>query len=112
MTSSKWLPFIALLCSIVVPLEGQANDWLSVEELAPGTPISVVTRGRRGCEVVRVTDSELICDRSIGEAHRTFVLARGEVLEVRLEEPEHNQMIAGAITGVVVGGLYRRRPSE
>jgi uncharacterized protein YcfJ len=52
-----------------------------------------------------VTDSELICDRNIGEVHRTLVFARGQVREVRLEEPEHNRMIAGVIIGAAVGGL-------
>ncbi len=105
MTSPKWLAAIPALCCLIGPLQGQTSDWRSVENLAPGTSISVVQRGRQGCELLKVTDSELACDREVGEVHRRLVFARAQVREVRLEEPEHDRMITGAIVGAVVGGL-------
>jgi outer membrane lipoprotein SlyB len=105
MTTVKWLSIMASLCSAFLPLHAQTSDWSAVEKIPPGTSISVVKRVRQGCELAKVTDSELACDRQIGEVERRLVFARGEVQEVRLEEPEHNRMIAGAIIGGVVGGL-------
>lgn len=37
--------------------------------------------------------------------NREYEFTREQVREVRLEEPEQNRMIAGAIIGGVVGGL-------
>jgi hypothetical protein len=105
MAPLKWLSAIAGFCSIILPLQGQANDWRSLEKLAPGTSISVVKQGRQGCELRRVTDSQLACDRHIGEVDRTVVFARDQVREVRFEEPEHNRMITGAIIGAAAGAL-------
>jgi hypothetical protein len=109
MTPLKWLPAMVGLCSVILPLQGQTNDWLSVEKLARGTSISVVRHSRhdwrRDCELVKVTDSELACYYWIGRTDRTLVLARDQVREVRLEEPENNRMITGAIIGAAVGGL-------
>ena len=98
------------MCSIVAPLRAQTSDWRSVEELAPGTPISVVAKfrrgtGRHGCELVRVTDWELVCDRDIGGDIRRLIFAPEKVREVRLEIPEDNRMIRGAFIGGVIGSL-------
>ncbi len=101
----RWAAVITGLYSLVLPMEAQTNQWRDVEMLKPGTPISVVKRARQGCELVRVTDFELTCDREIGEVTRRLVFVRDEVREVRLEMPEDNKMIAGAIAGGVVGGL-------
>ena len=86
-------------------MQAQTNQWRDVEMLLPGTPISVVKRARQGCELVKVTDLELTCDRDIGQAIRRLVFARDQVQEVRLEEPEHNNMIVGAIAGGAAGGI-------
>ncbi len=87
------------------PVRAQSSDWNSVEHLAPATSISVVKRGRQGCEVVQVTDAQLTCDRRIGGIDRTLTFERSDVREVRLELPSHNHMIVGAIIGAAVGGL-------
>jgi uncharacterized protein YcfJ len=86
-------------------MRAQTNQWRDVEKLWPGTPISVVNRLRQDCELVKVTDLELICDEEIGRETRRRVFVRDKVQEVRLEMPEDNKMIAGAIAGGVVGGL-------
>jgi len=101
----RWAGVIAGLCSLVLPTRAQTNQWRDVEKLAPGTPISVVKRARQGCELVKVTDLELTCDKDIGQVTRRLVFVRDKVREVRLEMPEHNKMIVGAIAGAAVGGL-------
>ncbi|MBV9301215.1 MAG: hypothetical protein JOY62_08120 [Acidobacteriaceae bacterium] len=93
------------LCCVTIALQGQTDDWQAVEKLAPGTSISIVKRVRQGCELVKVTDAQLACDRHIGQDERALVFARDEVREVRLEEPEDNRVIAGAIIGAAAGGL-------
>jgi uncharacterized protein YcfJ len=85
--------------------EGQSSDWHLVENLAPGTAISVVMRGRVGCDLVGVTDFELMCDRTIGQFTRRYVFKRADVREVRLELPEDNRSVRGAIVGAAAGGL-------
>jgi len=97
----RWL----FVISLVVPAGAQINQWRNVEQLRPGTLISVVERGRRECELVSVTDSELICNRDVGRLNRRLVYARSQIREVRLERPEDNTMIVGAITGGIAGGL-------
>jgi uncharacterized protein YcfJ len=99
------LSIIAGFYTIILPLSAQTNDWTSVQKLAPGTSISVVKRARQSCRVAIVTESELDCDRQIGDVGRRFVFPRQEVREIRLEEVEHNRMIAGAIIGAAVGAV-------
>lgn len=105
MAAVKWLSIVATLCTAMLPSHAQTGDWGAVEEIVPGTFISVVKRVRQGCELVKVTDSELACDRQIGKVERGLVFARSQVREVRLEEPGRHPMIAGAIIGGVVGGF-------
>lgn len=96
---------ITALCSLGLPAWAQANPWLDVEKLGPGTPISVVQRARQECELVAATDLELTCDRDIAGQTRRLVFVRDRVEEVRLEMPQHNRMIPGAIIGAIAGGL-------
>jgi hypothetical protein len=105
MTRFKWLVLFASIFSPILPLNGQTNDWRSVERIVPGTPISVLERGRRGCDLVQVTDSELSCDQHIGGDWRRIRFQRDRVREVRLEEPQHNKMLLGTVAGAAVGGL-------
>ena len=105
MTFSKFAAIMAGLCSLLMPLRAQTGNWRYVEQLARGTSISVVERGREGCALVNVTDVQLVCERSIGRDRRTLIFPRAEVREIRMEEPEHNHLIAGAVIGGVVGAL-------
>ena len=97
--------FVAVLACIAPLLQAQSDDWRSVEGLVSGTSISVVTRGRHSCDLVRVTDSNLICDRQTGMIDRRLVFVRAEIREIRIEEPERNRMIAGALIGAAAGAL-------
>ncbi len=105
MASSKWLLVTVSVCGSMFPLQAQTSDWRSVEMIAPGTSISVVTRVRQGCELIRVTASELTCRREIGPTRRSLVFTREQVREVRLEETGHSRMLPGALIGAAVGGL-------
>jgi len=90
-------------------MQAETNQWRDVEMLLPGTPISVVKRARQGCELVKATDFELMCDREIGHVTRRLVFVRNEVREVRLEMRGKNmfksRMFVGAFAGALVGGL-------
>jgi len=97
----KWFGVIIF----VLPIGAQTNQWRRVEQLRPGTPISIVERGRQECELDSVTDSELICVRPMSRVTRKLVYVRSQIREVRLEMPEHNTMIVGAIAGGLAGGL-------
>lgn len=96
---------IAVLGCIALPLRGQSDDWRSVEGLAPGASISVVTRGRRACELIQVAESNLTCDRQRGMFDRRLVIPRAQIREIRLEETGHTHMIAGILIGAAAGAL-------
>jgi uncharacterized protein YcfJ len=96
---------LAGLCTLVLPMRAQTYQWQDIEKLDSGTSISVVKRARQGCELVKVTDLELTCDKNIGQTTRRLVYARDQVREIRLELPERNRLIVGAIAGAAVGGL-------
>jgi hypothetical protein len=98
---SKWMGVI----SLVLPIAAQTNDWRTVEQLKPGTPISIVEHGRQECELDSVTDSELICVMPMSRITRKLAYARSQIQEVRRETPDHNSMIVGAIAGGIAGGL-------
>lgn len=101
----KLLAIIAGLCSILVSAVGQTNDWRFVESLAPGTPISVVKRVRSACDFVNANNGELTCERALAGRARRLVFERAQVREVRLEVPEQNHLIEGAVVGAIMGGL-------
>src|SRR5689334_10963895 len=76
---------------VQVQSPGQAGDWRAVQNLTPGTEISVKTQRRYRCVVEKVTEDELVC-----EAHgrwfrvSTLVIRRSEINEVRVR-PRPNQ---------------------
>ena len=93
---------------------GQNSSWQSVQEIVPGTRISVKTRLRTLCDFLQATSDALICL----PAHPSPILGRRElrferskVREVRLEHSDALNMLiggsvgagAGALTGVVAG---------
>jgi len=116
----KWsLTILSGLFTLVLPSYAQAtsdDDWRILERLSIGTPISVVIQFRRECEFVKVTATELTCDREIGMRTRTLVFARAQIFEVRLERPDRNRKIAGALIGAGMGetilGLASQQASD
>ncbi|MBV9265172.1 MAG: hypothetical protein JO061_03285 [Acidobacteriaceae bacterium] len=95
----------AAICGLFSSAQAQTSDWKSVEKLAPGTTVSVLERARGACEIVQVTDSELICHRGLAGHSGTYVIRRAKVREVRLEHPDRNHMFTGALIGGITGGV-------
>ena len=96
---------LAALYACVCPSLAQQNQWTNVQKLRLGTPISVVERNRRTCELVLATDSELTCSTNVGRRNRPYVFRREKIRQVRLELPKKGHWIAGAVAGGVLGGL-------
>jgi hypothetical protein len=100
---------------VQVQSPGQAGDWRAVQNLTPGTEISVKTQRRYRCVVEKVTEDELVC-----EAHgrwfrvSTLVIRRSEINEARVR-PRPNQAKdawigagIGAGAGAIAAGTSSR----
>jgi hypothetical protein len=87
----------------------QTGDWQAVENLRPGTRISVKARHRVGCVFQRATEDELACRRLYRSLRLSseIVFDRQSVREVRLERSdEANGAVVAAIgagAGAAVG---------
>ena len=82
------------------------NYWQTVQGIAPGSSISVTVfkhRGRRECELLRVSESDLACELERGHFSKRLVFLRDDIREVRLERPDNHHMIAGAVIGGAAG---------
>jgi hypothetical protein len=72
----------------------------------PGKSISVVLlkhRGRRDCNLLRVTESNLTCALVRRSFSHTLIFLRDDIREVRVEHPEKDHMIIGAVIGGAAG---------
>jgi hypothetical protein len=101
----KWIWAITL-CGAILPSNAQTNDWQTVQGIAPGSSISVTVfkhRGRRECELLRVSESDLACELERGHFSKRLVFLRDDIREVRLERPDNHHMIAGAVIGGAAG---------
>jgi hypothetical protein len=94
--------------------QAQTGDWRAVENLAPGTRISVKIRFHMLCNVTRVTDAALMCDlvhQRIRPGEMTF--NRKLIREVRLEHSDQANTAIGASLGggvcVTVGASLGNR---
>ncbi len=82
--------------------QAQTGDWQALENLPLGARISVLTRHRMPCILVRVNDHELICAPT---RHRwfgpdTITFDRRSIREIRLPPPDGtNELI-----GIAIGG--------
>jgi hypothetical protein len=118
----KTLTFVAVLAIHCLPLHpgnAQSKDWPAVKAIAPGATISVRVlgqRGRRKCEFLNATDSELTCVVQYRRFEKQISVPRSEIHEVRLEHPEQDRTIIGAViggaAGAVLGGLAASRSSD
>lgn len=79
----------------------QTGDWQAVVSLPLGARISVLTRHRIPCILVRVNDDELVC----APVHRpwfgsdTITFDRQRVREIRLSPPDGTNELLGAAIG-------------
>ena|SRR5579864_5704293 len=83
---------------LVSSAQAQPDDWQSVENLPLGAWISVLTRHRVPCILVRVNDHELVCapthHRWFGSDTLTF--HRQSIREIRLSPPDGVNELLGA----------------
>jgi hypothetical protein len=98
--------FLSLLAGLILvsAAQAQTGDWRAVENLAPGTRISVKIRFHMLCDVTRVTDAALMCElvhQRIRRGEMTF--NRKLVREVRLEHSDQANTAIGASLGGGVG---------
>jgi uncharacterized protein YcfJ len=118
----KNLTFVAILavpCLALHQGKAQSNDWQAVKAIAPGAPISVRVLGQRRwreCELMNATDSELTCVVRRRLFEKQISVPRPKIHEVRLEHPEQDRTIIGAViggaAGAVVGGIAASRTSD
>jgi hypothetical protein len=84
----------------------QTGDWQAVENLRPGTRISVKARHRIRCIFQRASQDELACERP-DRLYRTLsseiVFDRQSVREVRLERSDEANGAVGAAIGAGAG---------
>jgi hypothetical protein len=107
-------PLMLMLC--VPSARAQKGDWKAVENLAPGTRISVKLAVRAICFFEYASDDELVCRTHvaapIGAISYKRQYPRPKIREVRLEYSEAADTAigaavgggAGAIVGAVAGG--------
>jgi uncharacterized protein YcfJ len=84
----------------------QAGDWRAVENLAPGTRISVNLRFHMLCDFRRATDARLVCEpvrRPILIGPREITFDRKAIREVHLEYSDDANTAIGAAAGARVG---------
>jgi hypothetical protein len=99
------LVFLILILTPVV--RAQTGDWRAVENLKPGSRISVKTGHRTICFFVGATHDELTCElprrrRGVlfGPGELTF--SRQRIREVRLE---HSEAADAAVGAAIAGGI-------
>jgi hypothetical protein len=109
-TRPHYVLLLTLLC--VASARAQSRDWKVVEQLAPGTPISV-KYGRfwihNRCVFESATDETLVCERTLYGYSRLFIppvaaYRQKLVREVRLEHSDASNITFGAVIGGAVGG--------
>ena len=78
----------------------QTGNWSNVQQLRPGTPISVKVRFRLQCNFRHADDRQLVCDERTQSRflRPPIVLARWQIHQVRIERAE-----ASAVAGAAVG---------
>ncbi len=111
---------LVLFLFVCVPASGrQVGSWQAVEDLDPGTRISV--KEHRGfpafpCNFERADDQVLVCStvHPVPFGPRRFTFKRGSVRRVRLEYSDaFNARVGGAIgfgAGATIGAVACRGP--
>jgi hypothetical protein len=85
--------------------QAQTGDWQAVQDIPPGSEISVKTEsGSARCVFENATDTELRCERRLGTSLRSVTFDRQAIRRVvRLEHPGANAALGAAI-GTGIGG--------
>ncbi len=100
------IAIVAVLLS-VPGAQAQKGDWSAVEQLAPGTRISVKTSVRLVCYFESATEDDLYCEM---RQHARFATVdsgrhydRKRIREVRVEHSEDGDAAVGALVGAGTG---------
>lgn len=84
--------------------QAQTGDWQAVQDIPPGSEISVKTQsGSARCVFENATDTELRCERRLGKSPRSVTFDRQGIRRVRLERPGANAAL-GPVIGTGIGG--------
>jgi hypothetical protein len=92
---------------ILIPAaQGQAGDWRAVENLAPGSRISVKIRFHMRCDFRRATEAALFCEptqRGPFFGPHEIRFDRKHIREVRVEHSDDANTAVGTTVGGAVG---------
>jgi len=100
-----WLGAALLLASCMA---AQTRSWQNVQELQPGTPISMKAPYRVRCAFVAATEEQLECEQAIAgqfllPGSRRLRFERRSIREVRLERVDAGRPNKGDLIGAGVG---------
>jgi hypothetical protein len=102
MNKRIWSILICVGFMVHPSARGTTGSWDQVENLAPGTPISVLERHRIHCQFESATDDELAC-RSDSRISLLFTIPRSQIAQVTLDMSDSNHVAAGALIGGGIG---------
>ena len=114
MRHKKTIPLLLAPLLLAAGALAQTGNWQAVQDLQPGTRISVRANhsfGRNPCFFLSANDEQLVCERVLHSRRRMIispippeaVYQRSRVREVRLEHSEAANTMAGAGIGAGVG---------
>lgn len=86
--------------------QAQTGDWQVVQNLQPGTRLTVKGRKTYLCSVEYATEDELVCEGRRPFAMRrppSAAIPRAEIHEIRLEPSQSKHGCIGAVIGAGVG---------
>src|SRR4029077_378728 len=93
--------------------QAQTSDWRAVQNLQPGTLISVKSKHRVKCKFLRATDDAVSCEIIRGgllgvatKAPPDLMFNRQSVREVRLEHADGSNAAIGAVIGAGAGAVF------
>lgn len=99
-------------CAFCTNCLGQITDWKAVQQIAPGTRISVKTRFRTLCDFVQASSDTLTClpaHQSIGLGRQALRFERSKIRDLRFEHSDGvNMVVGGAVgagTGAAIGAI-------
>lgn len=86
--------------------QAQTGDWQTVQNLQPGTRLTVKGRKTYSCFFEHATADELICEGRRPFAIRrplSFTIPRTEIREIRVKPSQSKHGCIGAVAGAAVG---------
>jgi hypothetical protein len=96
---------LLLLLLFASAARAQSSDWRVVQNLRPGTRITVKTQKSYACEVEQATEDKLVCHHPSRFSRRTRTFQKSEIREVRLAVDMKQYAATGAAIGAAVGAI-------